>query len=235
MEYIKTKHYNGGKHMRFRRMGAIFLLIILIFIGLKIFQGSSLIGRFFGGRDIIVIDPGHGGNDPGTIGINNIYEKDINLDIAKKLSKKLKAMNYKVILTRDTDDYIENIERVDLANRKRARAFISIHCNAIENNTTINGIQVLYYPNKRGNNRKLGNESLAQIVLDEVLVNTGADNKGIVEREDLIVLNQTKVPAIIIECGFLTNEEEKNLLLTDKYQNKIANAIADGVKAYLDY
>ncbi|WP_353095177.1 N-acetylmuramoyl-L-alanine amidase [Tissierella praeacuta] len=220
--------------MIFRRIRAVILLIILIFIGVKIFQGSSIIGSVLEEKDIIVIDPGHGGNDPGTIGINNIYEKDINLDIAKKLSKKLKSMNYKVILTRDTDEYIDNTERADLANRKRARLFVSIHCNALENNTTVNGVQVLYYPDK-DSNKDLGNETLAQMVLDEILINTGADNKGIVEREDLIVLNQTKVSAIIIECGFLTNEKEANLLLTDKYQNKIANAIAEGVKTYLNY
>lgn len=221
--------------MIFRRIRTIFLLIIIIFIALYIFRGFSLTGKFGDTSNIIVIDPGHGGKDPGTIGANNIYEKDINLDISKKLYKKLKSMNYKVILTRDTDEYVDNSERASLANNKKAKIFISIHCNALENNNTINGVQVLYYPNISSTINDLDNKSLAQIVIDEILANTGADNKGIVDREDLVVLNQTNMPAILIECGFLSNEKESKLLSTNKYQNKIVDAIAKGIEVYFNY
>ncbi len=216
--------------MKFKRLRFLLLLILLVFIVLQIFhRSSSLIGRIFGTSNIIVIDPGHGGYDPGTIGINGSYEKDINLDISKKLYERLKSMDYKVLLTRNVDEYVDNRDRARFANRKRARVFISIHCNSIEDNSNTNGAQVLYFPNRESN----ANETLAQMILDQILISTGANNKGIVEREDLIVLNQTKMPAIIVECGFLSNGNEANLLTEDEYQNKIVDGIVEGLRCYI--
>lgn len=181
---------------------------------------------------VIVIDAGHGGKDPGTIGFSGNYEKDINLEISKKLKEKLKSSGYKVILTRDVDEYVDNLLRAKLSNKKRARVFISIHGNAMENNNSTNGIQVLYYPSKGSTIGDLNNTELAQIMMNSLINGTGANDKGIVEREDLIVLNQTKMPAIIIECGFLSNENEEKLLLTEDYQNKIVDSIIDGLEEY---
>jgi N-acetylmuramoyl-L-alanine amidase len=104
--------------MKLKKALYIFLSIVLVLIILHIFRGDSFsLGDIFGTSDVIVIDPGHGGHDPGTIGINNTYEKDINLEISKKLYERLKSMDYKVILTRDTDEYIHNMERIELANK----------------------------------------------------------------------------------------------------------------------
>lgn len=224
--------------MNFKKALYIFLLIAPIFIILQIFRGDSFsIGDIFGTNDVIVIDPGHGGHDPGTIGINNTYEKDINLEISKKLYERLKSMDYKVILTRDTDEYIHNMERIELANKKKAKIFISIHCNALDNDNKTNGVQVLYYPNEKSDSadNDQDSESLAQIMLDDILANTGAVNKGIVERKNLIVLNQANVPAILIECGFLSSKKESALLITDEYQNKIVNGIVNGLEKYLNF
>jgi N-acetylmuramoyl-L-alanine amidase len=221
--------------MILRRIRAIFLLILLIFIIFFAFRGLYFFKKdFISSKKVIVIDPGHGGKDSGTIGFNNSYEKDINLDISKKLYKKLKSMGYKVILTRATDEFIDNNTRADIANKKRARVFISIHGNAIENNNTVNGVQVLYYPDRESTINDPNSDSLAQIILDKLLEETGADNKGIVDRPDLIVLNQTKMPAIIVECGFLSNESEEKLLLTDDYQDKIVDSIVDGLENYFE-
>lgn len=181
---------------------------------------------------VIVIDGGHGGKDPGTIGFSGNYEKNINLEVSKKLKKKLKSNGYKVILTRDSDEYVDNLVRAKLANKKKARVFISIHGNAMENNNSTNGIQVLYYPNRESTIGDLNNNELAQIMMKSLINGTGANDKGIIEREDLIVLNQTKMPAIIIECGFLSNEKEEKLLLTDDYQNKMVDSIIDGLEEY---
>lgn len=181
---------------------------------------------------VIVIDAGHGGKDPGTIGFSGNYEKDINLDISKKLKEKLKSNGYKVILTRDNDEYVDNLLRAKLANKKRARVFISIHGNAMENNSSTNGVQVLFYPNRESTIGDLNNNELAQIMMNSLINGTGANDKGIIEREDLIVLNQTKMPAIIIECAFLSNENEEKLLLTDDYQDKIVDSIIDGLEEY---
>lgn len=221
--------------MRFKRLRFLLLLILVVFIVSQIFHlSSSLIGKICGTSNTIVIDPGHGGHDPGTIGINNSCEKDINLAISKKLYEKLKSMDYKVILTRETDKSVDNIDRAKLANRKRARIFISVHCNSLENNNNTNGVQVLYFPNRKSNVNDPDNETLAQIILEQILISTGADNKGIVEREDLIVLNQTNMPAIIVECGFLSNENEANLLINDEYQNKIVDGIVEGLRNYIE-
>ena len=204
---------------------SLFILFILRTVPFLGFNFKSL-------EKVIVIDAGHGGSDPGTIGFSGNYEKDINLDISKKLKEKLKSNGYKAILTRDSDEYVDNLLRAKLTNKKRARVFISIHGNAMENNNSINGIQVLYYPNRKSTIGDLNNNELARIIMGSLINGTGAKDKGIVDREDLIVLNQTKMPAIIIECGFLSNEKEEQLLLTDDYQNKVVDSIYMGLEEY---
>lgn len=224
--------------MKFRRIRILFLIIVVFIIGIYIGKGILSVGFPLFNRDlnvskkVIIIDAGHGGKDPGTIGFNNTYEKDINLEISKKLYKKLIAIDYKVILTRETDEFVDNYHRADMANKKGASVFVSIHCNAIENNSTINGAQVLYYSNRESINNDLDNDVLAQIILDELIEGTGAVNKGIVDRPDLIVLNQTKMTAIVVECGFLSNENEEKLLLTDSYQDKVVDSIINGLEYY---
>ena len=192
-------------------------------------------GDFESLEKVIVIDPGHGGSDPGAIGFSGNYEKDINLEISKKLYEKLKEKGYKVILTRDQDEYVENLSRAELANRRRARVFISIHGNSLENNSSVDGIQVLYYPDRKSTIGDLDNNELAQIVMNSMINGTGAKDKGIIEREDLIVLNQTKMPAILIEYGFISNEDEEQRLLTEEYQNKMVDSIVHGIESYFSF
>lgn len=214
----------------FRKIRRTILIALVIFI---VFKGIVFIFSDFKSLEkVIAIDAGHGGKDPGAIGFNGNYEKDINLEISQKLEEKLKLNGYKVISTRDSDEYVDNHLRAKLANKKRSRVFISIHGNAMEDNSSTNGIQVLYYPNRKSTIGDLNNNELAQIMMDSIINGTGAIDKGIVEREDLIVLNQTKMPAILIECGFLSNENEEKLLLRDDYQNKIVDSIIDGLEEY---
>lgn len=210
---------------RFRTVILIVLVGLVIFV---IFKGISL--RYL--KKVIVIDAGHGGKDPGTIGLSGNYEKDINLQISEKLAKKLKSSGYKIILTRDSDEYLDNLSRAELANKKRARVFISIHGNAMEDNSSIDGIQVLYYPNRESTVGDVNNNELARIVMESLINGTGAVDKGIIERDDLIVLNQTKMPAILIEYGFLSNEKEEKLLLSEDYQNKVVDSIVNGLEKY---
>lgn len=194
--------------------------------------GDFIFGDFKSMEKVIVIDAGHGGNDPGTVGFNGTYEKDVNLEITQKLINRLKEKGYRVTSTRDSDEYVENIARAELANRKRSRVFISIHGNAVENNSDTNGIQVLYYPNRESTIGDQNNNELAQIMMNSLIHGTGAADKGIIERKDLLVLNQTKMPSVIVECGFLSNENEEQLLLTDDYQNKMVDSIVDGLEEY---
>ena len=212
---------------KIRRIFLIGLIILIIFKGI-----TFIFGDFKSSKKVIVVDAGHGGNDPGAIGFNGSYEKDINFEISQKLEEKLKSRGYKVVLTRNNDEYIDNIERIKLANKKKARVFISIHSNSIENNSSTKGIQVLYYPNRESTIGDLNNNELAQIIMTALINGTDAVDKGIIERADLIVLNQTKMPAILIECGFLTNSNEEKLLLTDEYQNRLVDSIVEGLEKY---
>lgn len=217
----------------FRRIRVLFLVILLGLVILITLKWVPLFGGSFKSLEkVIVIDPGHGGEDPGTTGFSGNYEKDINLEISKRLEKKLESNGYKVILTRDSDEYIDNLLRAEIANKKRARVFVSIHGNAMEDNSSADGIQVLYYPNRESTIGDLNNNELAQVMMNSLVSGTGARDKGIIEREDLIILNQTKMPAILIEYGFLSNEKEEQLLLTDEYQNKVVDSIIDGLEEY---
>lgn len=181
---------------------------------------------------VIVVDPGHGGQDVGAVGFNGSYEKDINLEISKKLIKGLESRGYNVISTRESDEYVDNLERARLANRNSPHLFLSIHCNSMENNISIHGAQVLHYPDRLASPNNQTNSFLAQTMLDSIVNNTGANDKGIVERKDLIVLNQTNMQALVIECGFLSNRNEEKLLSKERYQNKVVDSIISGVDNY---
>lgn len=89
---------------------------------------------------------------------------------------------------------------------------------------------MLYFPDRESTIGDLNNNELARIVMDSLINRTGVKDKGIIEREDLIILNQTKMPAILIEYRFLSNEKEEKLLLTDDYQNKVVDSIVDGLE-----
>ena len=162
------------------------ILILLGLLGL-IFLAKARLGP----SKTIVIDAGHGGKDPGTIGAGGSYEKDINLRLARTLSKKLRFRGYRVIMTRTRDEYVDNELRARLANEAGADLVLSLHCNALENNTT---------------------------------------TRGLVAREGLILLNQTRMPSLIIEAGFLTNREEEVLLASRDYQSLLADGIVQGLE-----
>ncbi|MFY9612469.1 MAG: N-acetylmuramoyl-L-alanine amidase family protein [Tissierellaceae bacterium] len=218
---------------RFRLVVIILVLIIVITISLIFIKRSSIIDKEFKSSEkVIVIDPGHGGRDPGAIGFSGSYEKDINLEISKKLFEALKSKGYKVILTRDKDEYIDNSLRADLANKKRARVFISIHGNAIKDKVSVKGIQVLYRPHRESTIGDLDSSQLAEIILNFMIEGTGAKNMGTIVRNDLMVLNRTKMPAILIECGFISNENEEKLLLTEDYQKRLVDSIVTGLEHY---
>lgn len=219
-----------------RRIRMLILIILLISVVFMMLKWMPFIdGDFKSLKKVIVIDPGHGGRDPGAIGYNGSYEKDINLEISKRLIKELKSKGYKVILTRDKDEYIENTLRAQIANKKRARVFISIHGNSIEKNSSVDGVQVLYYPDRESTIEDLDNNQLGSIMLKSIIEGTSAKDRGAIAREDLIVLNETKMPAILIEYGFISNEAEEKLLLTDEYQETMVNSIVNGIEKYFSY
>lgn len=177
---------------------------------------------------VIVIDAGHGGTDPGTMSANGIYEKDINLAIAKKIAASLSKAHYKVIMVRQDDSTFSLEQRYALANNQQADLFISVHANAIENNADVSGMQVLYYPDTTQYNAEL-----AQQMLTSLLQATSANDKGAIARPDLAVLRGTTMKSLLIETGFMTNEQEAEKLLQTTYQQKIATAVTKAVDGYV--
>lgn len=181
---------------------------------------------------IIVIDAGHGGSDPGAVP-NGIREKDVNLAAALKLDKALRQLGYTTIMTRDTDTFVNLYERAEIANRNQADLFISLHSNS-NSNSSINGIQVLYHSLDKADVKKEETLALAQIMMDEVTKGTGAPNKGLLPRQNYVVVRDTEMPSVILEMGFLTNPTEAKKLQTDSYQNIIVESVVRGIERYLE-
>lgn len=199
-------------------IGSVAIIIFLVILAINLRPAKLT----------IVVDAGHGGEDPGTISPTGIYEKDINLAIAKKIAASLAKNHYKVIMLRQDDSTLSLEERYTTANAQQADFFISVHANAIENSNEVEGIQVLYYPDS-----EQANEQLAQQMLKQLTTTTKAVDKGVISRPDLAVLRGTTMKSLLIETGFMTNEQELARLLQNAYQQKIADAVTKTVNYYM--
>ena len=178
-------------------------------------------------RKCIVIDAGHGGDDPGKIGINNALEKDINLSIAEKLKALLESQDYQVVMTRTTSEGLyqpgsKNMKVEDM--RRRCEIIteampvftVSIHQNSYPEEY-VNGAQVFYYKQSKEG------EALAKKIQSREKAN-----------DSYYLLKKTPTPTVIVECGFLSNWNEAEKLCTDEYQNQVAWAIHMGIMQYLN-
>lgn len=170
----------------------------------------------------ICIDPGHGGNDPGAIGAG-VYEKNIVLDVCKYMKSILISNGIQVTMTRDVDKTQSVTEKARIGNNSGADYFISVHCNAATN-TSAKGTEVLVY------NSETNINNFAQTVLNNIL-ELGFTNRGIKIRPELVVLNSTSMPAMLIELAFITNTNDRNVLVNKKLE--IATKICDGILDYL--
>lgn len=175
------------------------------------------------GRYLIVIDPGHGGEDEGC-SFTNVEEKDINLKLARELKQKLEEMNFQVLLTREEDVLLALEERVKLANRVEADAYISIHQNSCEDEAA-SGVETYYFPTQE-------NLRLAKLVEQYVSLYTKARDRGIREAENLYVIRETNMVSCLVETAFLSNPSERELLQDEAYLEKIAQGLADAVQLY---
>ncbi|WP_070001105.1 N-acetylmuramoyl-L-alanine amidase [Cellulosilyticum sp. I15G10I2] len=186
---------------------------------------------------VIIIDPGHGGFDPGKNGINGEDEKHINLKIALKLRNYFEQSGAVVIMTRTTDDDADGMDgvkhkRKDMAERKKIAQggdiLISIHQNSFTQ-PSVKGAQVFY--NKNSEKGKL----LADLIQKNIKEYADPENKRkIKSNNDYYVLKVADMPAVIVECGFLTNPEEEKKLNTDEYQNTMAWSIYVAVVKYFE-
>ena len=187
----------------------------------------------------VIIDAGHGGEDCGAIGKNNVYEKELNMQISLKLGDYLSAAGYTVVYTRTEDKLLysddENIKgmrkiydlknRIEIANAYENAIFISIHMNSYgyEN---CKGLQVYHSSNNNSS-------ALAQAVQDSVCTKVQPTNKRTIKNgNDLYVLQHSLNPAILIECGFVSNAEECKKLCEKEYQKELSFAILCGIIEY---
>ncbi|CAN5582827.1 hypothetical protein BH18VER2_BH18VER2_01310 [soil metagenome] len=177
---------------------------------------GSAAGRNF---STVVIDPGHGGFDRGGIPRQRVAEKAMTLDVAQRLQKRLRRAGYRVVMTRESDVFIPLGERVRIASRYRDAILVSVHFNSAAR-VGANGIETYYYGN-----------SSAQLAADihrHVVSGTTTDNRGI-RRRGYFVLRRSSVPAVLVECGFLTNPTESRMALDSSYRQRLADRIADGI------
>lgn len=186
----------------------------------------------------VVIDVGHGGNDPGKVGINSAKEKDINLKIAQYLFRILTVSGYTVTMTRTQDVSLSlpgasNQKISDLNQRKEIMkqaspmAIVSIHQNSFPSESQ-HGSQV-FYPASSEESKKLASciQEQCKRILDS------ENKRQIKANTDYYLFRDNPYPTVIVECGFLSNYREANLLITDEYQEKTAWAIYMGIKQYL--
>lgn len=204
-------------------------------------QGAVLVQSEKAAREkiCIVVDAGHGGSDPGKVGINGALEKDINLSIALKLKDLLEQREISVVLTRDSD---AGLSPADATNKKAADmqkrcqiiadanpAFtVSIHQNSYTTED-IKGAQVFYYGQSENGKR------LADVLQEHLISEVDPQNTRVAKaNESYYLLKKTPTPTVIVECGFLSNRSEADLLLTEDYQSKLAHAIYLGILSYLE-
>ncbi|AEF18213.1 N-acetylmuramoyl-L-alanine amidase [Thermoanaerobacterium xylanolyticum LX-11] len=181
---------------------------------------------------LIYIDPGHGGSDPGAIGIGGIHEADIALAIGLKLKTLLDNGGFRTMMSRTTDTYVGLYDRPDQANSAGADAFVSIHCDAFDS-PSANGTTVLYYPNGYNGDTR-DDKTFAQIIHDNLMQEINTTDRGLSERPNLVVLNQTKMVAVLVETGFVTSPTDAQLLTDDNFQWKVAQGIYNGIVQYFN-
>jgi len=182
-------------------------------------------------KKVIVIDAGHGGLDIGTRE-NKPYleEKRAALTTAILTKQYLDQLGYKVILTRSTDAFIPLSKRVDTANKSNSTLFVSLHYNSSPNKKA-HGIEIFFCPTKNGKQRASSSKKLAAKVLDNVIIRTKARSRG-VKQASFYVIRETKMPAVLLEGGFISNDQERSKLKNRQYLEKIAKGVADGVDRY---
>lgn len=174
----------------------------------------------------VLLDPGHGGADPGAIGPTGLREKDVNLAIAKHTAAFLEEYGARVQLTRTDDSYLSLPQRVAQSNGSGVRIFISIHCNSFGDSSK-QGVETYYSANS------LESKALAQSVQEQlVCLRPCIDRKA--KEGNLYVLRENLATAILTEVAFISNPEEETLLCDPDYQQKVGRAIADGIEAFLE-
>lgn len=169
----------------------------------------------------VVIDAGHGGYDRGGIPGQRVSEKDMTLDVARRLKSVLAASGYRVVMTRDSDVFVPLGTRAGIANSQRNAIFVSVHFNSATRRSA-SGIETYFY-----NRESL---ALASAIHHYVAGGAPSENRG-VRRRGYFVLRRTNMPSVLVECGFLTNPTEAGYAQNASYRQKLAEEIAAGVRS----
>ncbi|HHU73239.1 MAG TPA: N-acetylmuramoyl-L-alanine amidase CwlD [Clostridiales bacterium] len=225
----------------------IFLILILLASTLKVEETVRVMKSFF--RDgfeekekkeiIIVIDPGHGGRDPGKVGVNGALEKDVNLSIALKLKDLLEQNDITVVMTRtedvglysESDSNKKNADlrkRVEIIHSCKANLAVSIHQNSFQEEY-VKGAQVFYHA------QSTEGKKLAEIIQEQLKETLKDGNHRKAKSNDnYFMLRKTECPLVIVECGYMSNHKEAALLLDEEYQEKLAWGIHLGIMSYIN-
>jgi N-acetylmuramoyl-L-alanine amidase len=188
-------------------------------IALLLLVGGSALTRAQNRFTTIVVDPGHGGIDRGGIPGQRVPEKIMTLDVSRRLKPLLERAGYRVIMTRNSDDFISLGTRVAIANAQRNAVFVCVHFNSAPR-IGANGIETYFYSTESA--------PLAASIQSSVVRAAGTENRG-VRRRGYYVLRRTTIPAVLVECGFLTNPTEAQYAQSAAYQQKLAQSIANGI------
>ena len=245
-EYTYWEEYIGrkGTEMSEKQYRGLSILMTVLLLFSSFFIGRevavfTMAGNVKTAEKCVVLDAGHGGADPGKVGVNGVEEKTINLEIVKKVKKYLEASDVRVVLTRENDegpegDQIKNKKvqdmrrRVEVIENSHPDAVISIHQNSFPQES-VHGAQVFYYT---GSDK---GQKLATRIQSTVTRYADIGNQRQIKANDsYYLLKKTSVPIVIVECGFLSNWEEAEKLKTAEYQDKMAWAIALGILQYLN-
>ena len=199
------------------------------------------------GTRTVMLDPGHGGKDPGAIAANGLQEKAVALDIALRVRAILSAAGVRVLMTREKDVFVDLAARPAAAAKQKADLFVSIHLNATAN-TAVHGLETYItavedyppttepklagkYPRKPNNAYNHSNSVLGHQLQKAVQSITRAEDRGL-RHARFVVIRESTMPAILVECGYLTNPTEANRLSTSSYRDTIAQGIAQGILNY---
>jgi N-acetylmuramoyl-L-alanine amidase len=175
---------------------------------------------------LVVIDPGHGGKEVGAV-YNGVYEKNLNLDIALTVQEILESRGINTYIIREDDSYVGLYERAYIANALNASWFVSIHNNALENNSSVNGSMVFYH------SASTQGKALASVILNRLTKDLGMPDRGIRVQNEYIVLQGTAMPSALVEVAFMSGDIDFTLLCTAQFRAKAAEAIANGIMDFI--
>ncbi len=202
--------------LRPRRAKGFLLRVGLLALGLM-FIGGKAEAAF----TTIIIDAGHGGHDLGA-SRSLIYEKHLNLDVARRLERTLKESGFRTVLTRNTDDFIPLSTRSARANKYRNAIYVSIHFNWSWK-SKVTGVETFY--------RSSSSRNLATYIQEHLIKQIGCTNRG-VKTANFSVLRKTRHPAVLVEGGFVSNKGERSSMLDPRYRQVVADSIARGILEY---